>query len=137
MACCHTWPAVHVGVFTFFVTAWTVALLSPVPHDSAKEVLGSEYGIFLFAKTVHVAAYAFLTVLGGTAAAFGRRWWWVLPALVAHGAITEYFQQFVGRGSRIEDVGLDSIGIAIGGLITWAIRSLGRSTPPAVTSSPE
>jgi VanZ family protein len=137
MSCCRFWPTIHVGVFTFFLTAWTVALLSPVPHDSAKKVLGSEYGIFLFAKAVHVAAYAFLTVLGGTAAAFGRRWWWVLPGLVIHGGLTEYFQQFVSRGSRIEDVGLDSIGIAIGGLVTWTNRSARRSTGSAVPSSPE
>ena len=137
MSCCRPRPALHVGLFAAFLTAWTVALLSPVPHDSARQVLGSEYGIFVFAKTVHVAAYAFLAVLGGTAAAFGRRWWWVLPALVAHGAATEFVQQFVGRGSRIEDVGLDSIGIAIGGLVTWAIRSLGRSPPPATPSNPE
>ena len=137
MSCCRSRPAIHVGVFAFVLTAWTVALLSPVPHDSARKVLGSEYGIFLFAKTVHVSAYAFLTVLGGTAAAFGRRWWWVLPALVAHGALTEYFQQFVGRGSRVADIGLDSIGVAIGGLVTWAVGSLGRPAPPAAPSSPE
>jgi len=136
MSCCRSWPAIHVGVFAFFLTAWTVALMSPVPHDSARKVLGSEYGIFLFAKTVHVSAYAFLAVLGGTAAAFGKRWWWVLPALVAHGALTEFFQQFVGRGSRVEDVGLDSIGIAIGGLLTWTIRSV-RGRTPAALSSPE
>lgn len=136
MVCCRFWPAIHVGLFAFLLTAWTVALLSPVPHDSAKKILGSEYGIFVFAKTVHVAAYAFLTVLGCTAAALGRRWWWVLPGLVIHGGLTEYFQQFVGRGSRVEDVGLDSVGIAIGALLTWAIRSVRRSSP-AAPSSPE
>ncbi len=137
MTCCRNWPTVHVVVFTLALTAWTVALLSPVPHESAKKVLGSEFGIFLFAKTVHVGTYAALTILGGTAAAFGRRWWWVLPALVAHGGLTEFFQQFVGRGSRIEDVGLDSIGIAIGGLVTLAVRRFNRATPPAAPSTPE
>lgn len=136
MSCCRSWPAIHLAAFALVLVAWTVALLSPVPHDSAKKVLGSEFGLFLFAKTVHVSAYAFLTVLGGTVAAFGRRWWWVLPGLVAHGAVTEYFQQFVGRGSRVEDVGLDSIGIAVGGLVTWAIRSIRRPSPPAGPSTP-
>jgi VanZ family protein len=136
MSCCRSRSAIHVGLFAVFLAAWSVALLSPVPHDSAKKVLGSEFGLFLFAKTVHVATYAFLTVLGGTAAAFGRRWWWVLPGLVAHGGLTEYFQQFVGRGSRLEDVGLDSIGIGVGGLITWAVRSIRRPTSPATPSSP-
>src|SRR6478609_4717635 len=125
MSCCRAWPTAHVFAFAFALTAWTVALLSPVPHDSARKVLGSEWGVFLFAKTLHV----------GTAAAFGRRWWWVLPGLVAHGGLTEYLQGFVGRGSRIEDVGLDSLGIAIGGLITWAVRSIRRPTSPATPSS--
>lgn len=137
MSCCRVPPALHAATFAAFLTAWTVALLLPVPHDSAKKVLGSEFGIFLFAKAVHVSAYAFLTVLGGTVALFGRRWWWVLPGLVAHGGLTEYLQGFVGRGSRLEDVGLDSIGIAVGGLIVWAVRSRGRPKEPAGPSSPE
>jgi hypothetical protein len=137
MSCCRAWPTAHVFAFAFALTAWTVALLSPVPHDSARKVLGSEWGVFLFAKTVHVGTYAFLTVLGGTAAAFGRRWWWVLPGLVAHGGLTEYLQGFVGRGSRVEDVGLDSLGIAIGGLVVLAYRAVTRARPPAEPSNPE
>src|SRR3954452_6903504 len=137
MSCCRAWPTAHVFVFAFALTAWTVALLSPVPHDSARKVLGSDWGVFLFAKTVHVGTYAVLTVLGGTAAAFGRRWWWVLPGLVAHGGLTEYLQGFVGRGSRIEDVGLDSLGIAIGGLVVLTFRAVTRPRPPAGLANPE
>jgi VanZ family protein len=110
------------------LTVWTVALLTKVPHESAKQVLGSDWGVFVFGKTLHVCAYAGLAVLGGTAAAFGRKWVWVLPALVLHGGLTEFFQQFVGgRTGRIEDVGLDSIGISLGGLIAWGLRSI---SPP-------
>ena len=137
MSCCRAWPTAHVFVFAFALTAWTVALLSPVPHDSARKVLGSEWGVFLFAKTLHVGTYAVLTVLGGTVAAFGRRWWWVLPGLVAHGGLTEYLQGFVGRGSRYEDVGLDSLGVAIGGLVVLAVRAVNRPRPPAGPSTPE
>jgi VanZ family protein len=132
MSICRRWPALHLFIFFFTLTAWTVALLSPVPHESAKSVLGSDYGVWLFGKSLHVGTYAFLTVLGGTAVAFGRRWWWVLPALVVHGGLTEFFQQFVGRGARIEDVGLDSIGVAIGGLMAGGLRSFIR---PATTSN--
>jgi VanZ family protein len=118
------------------LTVWTVALLSRVPHESAKELLGGDWGVFVFAKTLHVCAYAGLTVLGGTVAAFGRKWVWVLPALVIHGGLTEFFQQFVGgRTGRIEDVGLDSIGIALGGLVTWGLRSVSRPGS-AVPSNP-
>jgi VanZ family protein len=137
MSCCRARPTAHVVLFAVALTAWTVALLSPVPHDSAKKVLGSDWGIFLFGKTLHVGTYAVLTILGGTATAFGRRWWWVLPGLVTHGGLTEYLQGFVGRGSRIEDVGLDSLGIAIGGLVVLAYRAVTRPRPPAGSSSPE
>ncbi|HEX3152555.1 MAG TPA: VanZ family protein [Gemmataceae bacterium] len=122
MCCCRHWPAIHVVLFVTALITWSVALLIPVPHEAAHDVLGSDFGIFIFAKGLHVCAYTFLTILGGTAAWFGKKWIWILPALVAHGAITEFFQQFTGRTARIEDVGLDSLGIAIGGLLIWVFR---------------
>ena len=137
MPCCRFWPTLHLVLFVAALVAWTVALLSPVPQESAQKVLGSQFGIFLFAKTVHVGAYAALTILGGSAALFGRRWVWLLPALVVHGGVTEYFQQFVGRGSRVEDVALDTLGVALGGLVIWASRGFSRSTRTATPSSPE
>ena len=137
MACCRFWPTVHLAVFLAALVAWTVALLSPVPQESARKVLGGQFGIFLFAKTVHVGAYAALTILGGSAGLLGRRWVWLLPALVVHGAVTEYFQQFVGRGSRVEDVALDGLGVAVGGLVIWAGRRFSRSSPAAAPASPE
>lgn len=136
MFCCRYWPTVHLAVFLVAVVAWTVALLSPVPQDSARKVLGSQFGVFLFAKTVHVGAYAALTILGGSAAHFGRKWVWLMPALVLHGAVTEYCQQFVGRGSRVEDVALNTLGVALGGLVIWAGRRFSRRSPPAAPSSP-
>jgi VanZ family protein len=137
MSCCRVWPTVHIVAFLAALAAWTVALLSPVPQESAREVLGGQFGVFLFAKTVHVGAYAVLTILGGTAPLFGRKWVWLLPALVSHGAVTEYFQQFVGRGSRVEDVALDALGIALGGLAVWAARRFSHSNRLARTSSLE
>jgi VanZ family protein len=131
------YPTFHVFVFFFALAAWTVALLAPVPHDSARQVLGSDLGVWLFAKTLHVTAYAILTIVGATAAAFGRKWLWVLPGLVVHGGLTEFFQQFVGRGARVEDVGLDSIGVAVGGLVAWGLRSLSPIVPEAEPSIPE
>ena len=75
-------------------------VLIPVPHKSAREVLGSDFGIFLLAKALHVGTYALLTIFGATATWFGRKWFWVLPALVLHGALTEFFQQFTGQLGR-------------------------------------
>lgn len=123
----------HIWLFAAFLIAWTIALLLPVPHESAEKVLGDDFGVFLFGKSLHIGSYAFLTVLGGTVAAFGRRWWWVLPGLLAHGSAIEIIQPHVGRTGRIEDVGLDLIGIAIGGLVILGWR---RFTRPAGLSSP-
>ena len=137
MSCCRLWPTVHIGAFLTALTAWTVALLSPVPQESAEKVLGSQFGIFVFAKTVHVTAYAMLAVLGGSAVLLGRNWMWIIPALMLHGAVTEYFQQFVGRGSRIGDVALDALGVALGALVVWSVRRFKRSCGEAVLSTPE
>jgi VanZ family protein len=108
---------IHLAVFALFLIAWTIALLMPVPHESAEKVLGDSFGVFLFGKSLHIGSYTFLTVLGGTVAIFGRRWWWVLPGLLIHGSLIEIIQPHVGRTGRIEDVGLDLIGIVIGGFV--------------------
>jgi VanZ like family len=121
MTCCAAFRACHAAVFAAFLIAWTVVLLLPVPTQSAERVLGSPFSVFIFGKALHITAYAFLTVLGGTVALLGRKWVWVLPGLVTHGGLTEILQSFTGRTSRIEDVGLDTIGVAVGAVIvlTW------------------
>jgi hypothetical protein len=126
----------HLLVFAAFLIAWTVALLLPVPHQSAERVLGSPFSVFMFGKGLHVAGYAYLTVLGGTVALFGRKWVWVLPGLVAHGGLTEIVQGFVGRTSRIEDLGLDTLGIALGALLILGWRRLTRPRPAAEHANP-
>jgi|SRR5262245_10826956 len=110
----------HLLCFLGILTAWTVVLLRPVPEGPKRAL--SEWQAFLVGKALHVSAYAFLSALGGTMVLLGRHWPWVLVLLVVHGGLTEFFQQFVGRGASIKDVGLDSLGIAIGGLIAWAVR---------------
>ncbi|HJZ91455.1 MAG TPA: VanZ family protein [Gemmataceae bacterium] len=125
----------HLLCFLGFLTAWTVVLLRPVP-EAPKRVL-TDWEAFIVGKSLHVGVYAFLAALGGTLAVLGRRWPWVLSALIVHGALTEYFQQFVGRGASVKDVGLDSIGIALGGLIAWAIRRYANRRPvPLPLASP-
>src|SRR5262249_44866867 len=44
---------------------------------------------------------------------------WIIVALVIHGGLTEFLQQFVHRGASWRDVGLDSLGIGIGAILTW------------------
>jgi VanZ family protein len=118
----HTLRRIHVAVFALFLLAWTIALWLPVPSESANKALGDPFWVFLFGKGLHITAYAFLAVLGSTIALFGQKWFWVLPCLVLHGGLTEIIQPLVGRTGRIEDVGLDAIGIAIGGLLALAFR---------------
>jgi hypothetical protein len=98
---------------------WTVALLVPVPKESAKLVLGSDDEVFLFGKMVHVCVYAFLTVLGGSMTLSRPQRWAILGLLSFHGFATEFFQQFVHRGASWRDVGLDHVGITMGFLIGW------------------
>jgi VanZ family protein len=113
---------VHLAIFVLLLAAWTCALWSPVPHESAREALGSDWHVFLFGKGLHISVYAFLTILGGTVCKFGKRWWWVLPVLVAHGGLIEVVQPYVGRTGSLRDVGLDTLGIVIGGMIVWIAR---------------
>jgi VanZ family protein len=136
MTCCSTFRAIHVAVFAAFLIAWTVVLLLPVPAQSAERVLGSPYSVFLFGKGLHITAYAFLAVLGGTVALFGRRWIWILPGLVAHGGLTEILQSFTGRTSRIEDVGLDTIGVAVGALIVLGWHWFRKLTQTEAIATP-
>ena len=119
---CRCLPVLQAVVFVGLLTAWTVALLSPVPHQSAHRVLGGEFWVWMFGKGLHVGAYAFLAVLGGTLG--GRQWLWVLGALVLHGGLTEFYQQFVGRTSAFRDAGLDTLGVAVGGLAILAGRAV-------------
>jgi VanZ family protein len=136
MTCCSVYRACHVAVFAAFLIAWTVVLLLPVPAQSAQRVLGSPFSVFIFGKALHITAYAFLAVLGGTIALFGRKWVWVLPGLVAHGGLTEFLQSFTGRTSRIEDVGLDTIGVAVGALIVLGWRWFRNPTRAGESATP-
>ena len=111
--------ALHAAAFFTLVVLWTVALLLPVPKESARRVLGGEHEVFLFGKTIHVSVYAFLTVLGGSMTLTRTQRWWILGLLSFHGFATEYFQQFVNRGASWRDVGLDHIGIVLGLLAGW------------------
>jgi len=69
-------------------------------------------------------------------ALFGRKWWWIVPGLIVHGGVTEFFQQFVGRTARVEDLGLDTIGIFIGTLVVLGWRRLRRNRSAAESASP-
>lgn len=110
---------IHTAVFLACWAIWTVALLMPDPKESATKVLGDEGRKFIVGKALHVCAYAFLAVLGGSIMLARPQRWLLLGGLSLHAFATEYLQQFVGRGASWRDVGLDHLGIAMGVAIGW------------------
>lgn len=110
--------------------AWTVALLIPIPHRTASAVLGGDDAKFWFAKGLHMGAYAFLAFSVGTFRLTRRERILVLVCLFAHGASTEFFQQFVERGASLRDVMIDSTGIVLGVAAGWHWwREIRRPSP--------
>src|SRR4051812_9613846 len=95
-------------LWSLLLGAWTFALLWPEAHRVGEVVLQLNSKKFWVAKALHLSAYAFLAFLV----------WWlparrgVRPAvwlsLVAHGALTEFLQNFVERDGNVYDVALDS-----------------------------
>jgi VanZ family protein len=109
----------YVGFVALWV-AWTVALLAPVPKQTASVVLPTDEAKFWFGKSLHVCTYAFLTIAGISLPWSRKQRLGLLLALFLHGVATEILQQFVpGRTGSVRDVLLDSAGILLG----WAILS--------------
>jgi len=104
-------------VFFVVLVLWTIALLIPIPKESSQ--VFDDWGKFVFAKSLHVSAYAFLTVVAGLMSVTRRQRWGLLALLSFHGFATEFLQSFTGRGASWVDVGIDHIGISLGLLISW------------------
>jgi hypothetical protein len=111
----------HLTVFLAFLVAWTIALLVPIPKEDASEILGDDWNIFYFAKLLHVTAYAWVALLAITLPLTVPARVAIVLGLVGHGVLTEILQAFVGRGSRLADVALDTFGIvlAVSGRRIW------------------
>ena len=125
----------HTAIFLAFLISWTVALLSPVPEESASKVLGDKDTIWIFGKGLHISAYAWLAFLG--VSCVGPRWQgWMVAGLILHGITTEYFQDFVGRTGAVRDALLDSIGVTIGTSIILLWQQY-RGGCEVISSSPE
>jgi hypothetical protein len=111
-------------IWLAYVTAWTCALLAPVPEGDWGSVGSGEESIdlkYLFGKAVHVSAYAVLAGLAGWLRVPYRRRWLLLFFVMAHGTVTELLQlhSTTHRTGCLEDVGLDHLGVALGLLVTW------------------
>jgi VanZ family protein len=116
-------------VFLFFLTLWTYELLAenPVP-ESVSRAIPDEWKFWL-AKGLHVAGYAFLTVLAGSLPVPRVYFWLVVAFLVLHGIGTEVGQRYVaGRHGSIRDVLLDWVGVGLGLLALWSLKRLRAGT---------
>jgi VanZ family protein len=110
------------------VTAWTVAVLYPKVPESG--VVGIDEFIsawnYLLHKSVHVGAYAVMTLLTAWLHA-PLRWRWLLVfVLTAHGTATEMGQWVMNeqlhwsvRVGHLHDVAYDNLGVLIGLVIGW------------------
>lgn len=109
------------SIWLVYVVAWTIALIAPVPEtgDWTVEELGIDFKT-LFAKSVHVAAYAALTALTAWLRTPMRYRPWLVLFLMAHGTATELLQLTVShRSGRLTDVAFDNLGVMLGMLLTW------------------
>jgi VanZ family protein len=128
------WRKVFRLSFAGFLLIWTVMLLVPVPKESAREVLGSDEGIFWFGKTLHIGVYAGLTIFAGLLAYPARHQLRLFLLMLGHGAFTEYLQMYVNRGSSARDVVLDTIGVALGVALSWRYWRESFHYPAIVTN---
>ena len=110
-----------------YLVAWSAALLTPFPDVLADATLPAPTH-FRAAKTLHVAAYALLTVLTGWLRLPAPYRWYMLLLISAHAFGTEFLQQFVPlRGPSLRDVGLDHLGLLLGVFLSWPWWWSGRS----------
>jgi VanZ family protein len=101
------------------VVVWTLMLVRPEPAQVLGEVVPKQ-ATYPVAKTGHISAYAFLTVLSAWLRVRGGKRWLLLAFLSLHGVATELIQtQVPGRHGSPLDVGFDHIGILIGLALSW------------------
>ena len=126
-------------IWILFLVAWTVALQVPVPTPGVLPggELIKEHPT-LFSKSVHVAAYAFLTVLAAWTPAPSRYRWLLMFLLMGHASATELLQaelkDYCHRNGTLEDVGLDHLAILLGAIVSWkwwTRPDRANLTPPA------
>lgn len=133
MSTCWRWL-----IWLVYVLIWTWALLLPEPGEVARALL-LEHGegipgaslemrqnlleflqSFLFAKGLHLTAYAGLAVLSAWLKVPGRARWWLVLFMSCHAMGTEFLQGFEpSRHSSWRDVGLDHVGFLLGMGLTW------------------
>lgn len=111
-------------IWSVVMIAWTVSLEAPVPIPDAAPPGSTEITPRkVFAKSLHIAVYAFLAVLSAWPRLPMRYRWLMMFFLMAHATLTEVLQvalhEWCGRGGSLWDVAFDQVGILAGFLIGW------------------
>ena len=112
------------GFFIFCVIAWTIGLLVPNPTSPFSGRVADIPGLkFYVSKTVHVGAYAFLTLLVVYLPGSRRLRFLMFAFLSLHGFVSEYLQNTLTtqRTGSLRDVLLDHVGILLGLLFAGVI----------------
>jgi VanZ family protein len=113
--------------WSVYVVLWTTALLFPVIPETGFEDVDEfiSPNRYLLAKSVHVSAYAVMTLLTAFLNAPMRYRWLLVYFLMAHGTATEMGQwtmremQWSVRIGHLHDVAFDNVGVLIGLLLGW------------------
>ncbi|MCI0643130.1 MAG: VanZ family protein [Gemmataceae bacterium] len=107
-------------IWSFYVALWTVALLLPpeVPEAIVNHEIIRDRK-FLIGKTVHIVAFAVMTILTGWLRSPPRWRLLLLAFLLVHPTVTELLQLEVGRTGLLTDVALDQVGVALGLALSW------------------
>ena len=107
-----------------YLLCWSVAVQTPIP-PSEELPFGDliEPRKFLFAKSIHVASYAMLTILSGWLFV-PTRWRWLLMFVVlGHGIATELLQWALAdlchREGTLRDAGFNMLGVMVGLALSW------------------
>jgi VanZ family protein len=132
--CCRHATKVRWLIWWLYVAAWSTALLVPMPAGSEWKI--NDINVkFLFAKTVHVSAYAVWAILSAWLLVPRHLRWFLLAGMALHAPATEFLQTFVpGRTGNLRDVALDLIGICLGCLLSWRLWRAPHKTPAGVIS---
>jgi VanZ family protein len=108
-------------IWGVYCALWTTALL--LPMEAIEKLPGHKIIAerkLLVAKSLHVIAYAVMTVLSGWLHVSARRRWLLVFLLMGHGTATELIQRDVpGRSGELSDVALDQLGVMLGLLLSW------------------
>ena len=126
-------------LWSVFVIVWTTALVIPVPGDAFVNIESIRINLkFVLAKSLHVFAYAAMTVLSGRLLIAPRFRWAMMYFLMFHAGLTEIIQErLVYRSGLLMDVMIDSAGVALGVAVSWKYWTAPAPVTAATPAEPK